>query len=63
MIFGKRHDEEKYRRRVLMFPHSWFCWFPVRLEDGRYAWLCNVGRVLEENPHGDYFRYWDCKSL
>ncbi len=34
-------------------PHKWFAWRPVRLEDGRCAWLEIVERI------GTYHSYID----
>lgn len=29
--------------------NAWFAWHPVRLMDGRLAWLCEVQRRWNEN--------------
>lgn len=51
MIFGKTFDELKQERiqkaeRLMLLeePNPWFAWKPVRLMDGRYAWLKTVTR-------------------
>lgn len=44
MIWGETHKQRKAREDAARKPHRWFVWHPVRLTDGRYAWLRYVTR-------------------
>lgn len=44
MIWGRtKAERDSYRKG-----HRWFAWRPVRLEDGRWAWMNTVWREAEE---------------
>ena len=42
MIWGKSPDD----RKILENWHNWFAWRPVRMEDGRWAWLQFIYRQV-----------------
>lgn len=51
MQFGKTYEEEKKINQerekeidLLRQWHSWFAWFPVLLNNGRYVWLETIER-------------------
>jgi hypothetical protein len=52
MIYGGTHLEEIYMRKT---PRLWFAWRPVRLEDGRRAWLEDV---LRHQTYDYLFEEW-----
>lgn len=31
-------------------PTPWFAWYPVKLVNGKWAWLKWVGRIIDERP-------------
>jgi hypothetical protein len=37
MVFGRKHNDRSREYR-------WFAWYPVHLDDGRWAWLTRVLR-------------------
>jgi hypothetical protein len=37
MIFGRRKTLPKWQEA-----RAWFAWYPVKLHDGRWAWLATV---------------------
>lgn len=37
--------------------HRYFAWTPVKLVDGRMAWLCFVQRRLVDGDWGDLYQY------
>lgn len=48
MIWGmtikeQQADYEKREKRDAI-PHLWYAWHPVKLHDGRFAWLCYLWR-------------------
>lgn len=43
MIWGMTHKERERRKKAK--DDSYFTWWPVHLEDGRWAWLEHVHRV------------------
>lgn len=52
MIMGSRHIDEIFRRTN---QRLWFAWRPVRLEDGRRAWLEDV---LRHQTYDYLFEKW-----
>ena len=54
MIYGESDAEWRERTSA---PHEWFAWFPVRLIDGRRAWLESVSRVRQRSPP-PFPSYW-----
>lgn len=46
MIFGKTHDQKKEEDKLFLWDNYlgdvWFAWYPVKLDDGRWAWLSLV---------------------
>jgi len=43
MIFGKTVDEKFHEKQgklnLIKDGYFWFSWFPVQVDDGRWAWL------------------------
>ena len=37
---------------------KWFAWFPVKLDDGRKAWLINIERKYTRVPYARWSSYW-----
>lgn len=48
MIWGQKYGEREAALARRRGPHEWFAWRPVRLDDGRWAWLRVVFRL--SNP-------------
>jgi hypothetical protein len=46
MIYGRMWDVEENWKQ----PRRWFAWHPVRLDDGRKAWLEHVERYFWDDP-------------
>lgn len=68
MIFGAtceqqfdREYAEDCRKLELCLPHLWFAWHPVKLDDGRWAWLQKVyrHRELQYKPYEVAHRWWN----
>ncbi len=53
MKFGKSNIEKEREKRW----HLWFAWYPVRLADGRWAWLETLERKLEAGMNGEQWLY------
>lgn len=47
MIFGRKYGTSGLPQREREW-HRWFAWRPVRLRDGRVAWLSTVLRRRDE---------------
>ena len=58
MIFGKTDSEKRdiYERR--MQPGPWFAWYPVKLVDGRYAWLSTIYRQPTQGYYCEGETWW-----
>jgi hypothetical protein len=54
MTWGET-DEERFKR--LTTARLWFAWHPVRLRDGRFAWLEKVWR-WREAYHNEVSLFW-----
>jgi hypothetical protein len=52
MVFGTAAAQIEFDRTA----HLWWAWFPVRLQDGRVAWLGSVCRWWAEDG-ADGWRY------
>jgi hypothetical protein len=50
MIFGQTHEERRRRATQLNEWRLWFAWYPVQLEDGRWAFWQNVLRQEQWYP-------------
>jgi len=66
MIFGKTYKEEaeitdRWWKQYIQ-PHSWFAWYPVRLQDGRRAWLEYVVRKWMPGEYGHDFPIYYLKK-
>ena len=45
---------------------SWFAWFPVKLDSGKWVWLKTIGRQYysifhHEGDDEQGYTYWDLK--
>lgn len=45
MKFGTKHEDKSLK-------YVWFAWYPVHLEDGRWAWLEPVSVGPDPTEHG-----------
>ncbi len=51
MIWGRTKEEERW---ITTTWNRWFAWYPVRLTDGRMAWLVVVERRWTELEDGGW---------
>jgi hypothetical protein len=47
------HERRLRRHQRLSHWHTWFAWFPVRLQDNQCAWLERIERKGTLNPSWD----------
>lgn len=71
MRFGKTNQEraqmrvkEIVARQKLKIPHPYFCWLPVKLDSGEWAWLETVQRYgwLYYTPSGHKLAFSYCDN-
>lgn len=54
MIWGKT-TKEKHEKVYSV--HFWFAWYPVQLDDGRWAWWEHVARIRCCGWDGNWWSY------